>query len=134
MYPLHVAEIADRPSEIRIRSRADGPVERATIPPPGQPPRPDPYASISEVLFRFECGDFEGAMCASEQLMMQIPVLIMPKAELRGEPLSYWQLQLLAYVDGDALVCELLERAQVPCAEAVRVVCELAERRIIALR
>jgi hypothetical protein len=137
MYPLHVAALPDdRTSEIRLRSDAAErpPEERATLPPPGHAPRPGPADSISEVLFRLACGDFAGAMCAAEQLMLQIPVVIVTKEELRCEPLTYWQVQLLAHVDGDAMLCELLERADVPSAEAVRVVCELTERRIIALR
>jgi hypothetical protein len=138
MYPLRVAEITERSSEIRIRSLSDDDdaprQERATVPPPGRAPRPDPSASVGEILFRFQCGDFDGAMCAAEQLMLQIPVLVKAKEELRSEPLSYWQLQVLAHVDGDSMVCEILEEGEVPCAEAVRVVCELSERRIISLR
>jgi hypothetical protein len=127
---LRLAESARRAAEL------DDPAERVTRPPGRitlQPPPSDaPSDTLDEVLFRFSCGDFDGALAAAEALMARVPVVIMPRADLRAEPLGYWHLLLLARIDDEALLGDLL--VDVPPAEAVRLVCELVERHIIALR
>jgi hypothetical protein len=132
---LRRSEEDDESSGVRLaRELDDADSERATIPPPRTTRRP-PRSSVKaldEVLFRFSCGDFDGALAAADALMASVPVVIMPRADLRSEPLGYWALLLLARIDGEAPLADLL--ADVPSAEAVRVVCELVERRIIALR
>jgi hypothetical protein len=144
-------DFEDRTSDVRLRAPADeeddsglrlarefagdaldDTSERTTIPPPRTTSRPRRVESLDEVLFRFSCGDFAGALAAAEALMTRVPVVIMPRDELRAEPLGYWALLLLGRVDGSAPLSELL--ADVPPAEAVRVICDLVERRIIALR
>jgi hypothetical protein len=102
---------------------------RATLQPP---PSAAGFDALDEVLFRFSCGDFDGALAAAEALMTRVPFIIMPRSELRAEPLGYWHLLLLARIDNEAKLTDLL--VDVPAAEAVRLVCELVERRIIALR
>jgi hypothetical protein len=106
------------PSGLRVRAAHD------TL----QPPASD---TLDELLFRFACGDFDRALAAAEALMARVPVLIMPRGELRAEPLGYWHLLVVGRIDGETTLEELL--ADVPSAEGVRVVCELVERRIVAL-
>jgi hypothetical protein len=121
--------------DLARRAEEAEPSERATIPPARttlQPPACVGVGSIDEVLFRFACGDYDGALAASEALMSRIPVVIMPRPELRAEPLGYWHLLLLTRIDDETSLSDLL--ADVPAADAVRLVCELVERRIIALR
>ena len=158
MYPLRAAELKDRSSDIRLRaSAADDarsyparpadeldepdagfdvdPSERVTLTPPGAPPpKADPSASLSEVLFRIACGDHEGALAAADALMERVPVVLMTREQLRSEPLGYWELHLLSHIDTISTLAELLVETDVPASDVVRVVCELAERKIIALR
>jgi hypothetical protein len=116
--------------------------ERETLAPPAAPDRPrsdaprksDPTEALSEVLFRAACGDREGSLVAAEELMARVPVVLMTKEDLRAEPLGYWELHMLAQIDAMSSLAELIDDATVPPAEVVRVVCELVERKIIALR
>ena len=150
MYPLHVAEYLERASEIRMRASADDdtgvfecdepfsePSERATLAPPAAPEtarKGDPSESLNEVLFRIACGDHQGAVTAASALMDRVPVILMTKEQLRPEPLGYWELHLLGRIDAMSTIAELIDDSEVPAADVVRVVCELAERKIIALR
>ncbi len=116
--------------------------ERETLAPPAPfdkrssnaPRKSDPAEALSEVLFRAACGDREGSLVAAEELMARVPVLLMTKEDLRAEPLGYWELHMLAQIDAMSSLAELIDDAAVPPAEVVRVVCELVERKIIALR
>ena len=114
--------------------------ERATLAPPPErrasdvPRKSDPTEAISEVLFRAACGDSDGALTAAEELMARVPVVLMSKDDLRAEPLGYWDLHMLAQIDAMSSLAELIDDAKVPPTEVVRVVCELVERKIIALR
>jgi hypothetical protein len=116
--------------------------ERKTLAPPSfpdktgsdAPRKSDPTEALSEVLFRAACGDREGSLVAAEELMARVPVLLMTREDLRAEPLGYWELHMLAQIDAMSSLAELIDDATVPPAEVVRVVCELVERRIIALR
>src|SRR5215471_21059765 len=101
------------PSGVRVRDPQD------TL----QPPETD---TLDELLFRFACGDFDRALAAAEALMARVPVVIMPRGELRAEPLGYWHLLVVGRIDGETALEALL--ADVPSAEGVRVVCELVER------
>jgi len=98
------------------------------------PRKSDPTEALSEVLFRAACGDLAGSLVAAEELMARVPVLLMTKEDLRSEPLGYWELHMLAQIDAMSSLAELIDDATVPPAEVVRVVCELVERKIIALR
>jgi hypothetical protein len=116
--------------------------ERETLAPPSPserrrsdpPRRVDPGDALSEVLFRAACGDSEGALMAAEALMAKVPVVLMTKESLRSEPLGYWELHMLARIDAMSSLAELIDDGTVPPAEVIRVVCELVERKVIALR
>ncbi len=116
--------------------------ERETLAPPAPhaarrsdaPRRSDPSAAMSEVVFRTACGDHQGAMTAGKELMDRVPVLLMAKGDLRAEPLGYWDVHVLGQIDALTSLAELIDHGDVPPAEVLRVVCELVERKIIALR
>ena len=137
MSPLRATIPEERSSTIQLRAerRDDDECpdtgERPTVPPPGALPR---ASALDEVVFRLACGDFEAALEASDALMERVPVLVMARASLRWEPLGYWELVLVSRVDGEATLSELIDAAELPLAEAVRVICELVERQIVALR
>ncbi len=138
----------DEPHTFRVDEPFDGlddddeatTSERATLAPPPEgstsdvPRKSDPTEAISEVLFRAACGDSNGALTAAEELMARVPVVLMSKDDLRAEPLGYWELHMLAQIDAMSSLAELIDDAKVPPTEVVRVVCELVERKIIALR
>ena len=151
MYPLRDVEQKDRASGVRLRAgwtddtneerdRRDS--ERETLAPPmplerrrsDTPRKLDVADALSEVLFRAACGDHEGALMAAENLMARVPVVLMTKEDLRSEPLGYWDLHLLARIDAMSSLAELIDDGAVPPAEVIRVVCELVERKVIALR
>jgi hypothetical protein len=116
-------------SERKTLAPAAAPSERAS-----EPRKSDPSEALSEVLFRAACGDLQGSLVAAEELMARVPVLLMTKEDLRSEPLGYWELHVLGQIDAMSSLGDLVDDSSVPPAEVVRVVCELVERKIIALR
>jgi hypothetical protein len=147
MSPLRAAEIidldgepslnGDRSSGIRLKSAPEWEAaERPTLIPQarGRKPKPNPSELLDEVLFRIDCGDFDGALTAVDPFLGRVPVLRMTREQLGTEPLDYWELHMVSHIDGRATFLDLIDQADLPLSEATRVFCRLAERGITALR
>ena len=138
--PAREAQTLDEPFEEPHESpiAEPPPTERQTVRPPSFAPARaaprDPSAILDEVLFRAACGDLAGAIVAGEELLERVPVVIMPRKELRAVPLGYWELHLVNHLDGERTLLELCEDARMSTADAIRAVCELVDRKIIAMR
>jgi hypothetical protein len=115
--------------------------ERPTIPSP--PPAPDVSvehirvgAPIDEVLYRMSVGDYDGALSVGESLMVEdpIPLVIVPKLLIAAMKLAHREEYVLSFVDGWSTMREVVEATRLPEVDALRSLCELLEKNILALR
>jgi hypothetical protein len=92
--------------------------------------------SIRALLERFEGRDFIGALALADRVLdaSRVPDLLVPRELLEAFPLDHRTRALLAHVDGIEPLELVLERSGLPLLDAMQLVCELVERRILTLR
>jgi hypothetical protein len=145
-----VARILAPPSS-RLRSAAPPPVEDResgeqlcasecpTLPPPPSV-RIEHFhttpVDMDELLYRLSVGDHEGALGVAESLLREdpIPLIIVAGVLLQAMNLSHRDEYVLSFVDGCSTLGEVVLATGLVKLEALRSVCELLERNVIALR
>jgi hypothetical protein len=110
-------------------ARPSGIVERNT---PLEAPRPG-QEQIEELLFRFEMGDYLGALALSDALLGRRPVLLMPRELTPRLGVEDREAFLLQIIDGLTNVEEVVDASGLPMVEALRSLCSLVQKRIIEL-
>jgi hypothetical protein len=132
-----VPPVAERESGERLCAN-----EHPTIPSP--PPPPDVSiehirlgaAPIDEVLYRMSVGDYDGALTVGQSLMVDdpIPLVIIPKLLIEAMKLAHREEYVLSFVDGWSTMREVVTATRLPEVDALRTLCELLEKSVIALR
>jgi hypothetical protein len=122
------------PTSVSIRlgidgSRPSGIVERNE---PLEAPRPG-QEQIEELLFRFEMGDYLGALALSDSLLGTRPVLLMPRELTPRLGVAEREAFLLQIIDGLTNLEEVVDASGLPMVEALRSLCSLVQKRIIEL-
>lgn len=114
--------------------------QRPTIKPPARSSglrlkASDADLPIQELLARFELGDYLGALAVADTLLddRRKPALRATVDELRAFRLDHREGFLLSLVDGRTSLEGVLEASGLPMIDALRIFCELVEKRIIAL-
>jgi hypothetical protein len=64
----------------------------------------------------------------------KVPVLVTPLAQIDASSVDHRAGFVLSQVDGDTSLQAILDVSGMPPLEALRIVCELARRRVIAFR
>jgi hypothetical protein len=92
--------------------------------------------AIRALLERFEAGDFIGALALADEVLdaSRVPDLLVPRELLEAVPLEHRARALLGHVDGIEPLEVVLERSALPLVDAMQLLCELVERRIVTLR
>lgn len=118
----------------------DGPPSSRDAPPLRPPPlasivRYKTGAPIDEVLYRLSVGDLPGVLDAAESLLDEdcVPILVLPHDVVRDLCLSAREELIVSLIDGHATLEEVIAAAELSLLEGLRTVCELLEKRIIAL-
>lgn len=91
---------------------------------------------VDELLYRFEMGDTAGALDAAQALLDEEPKpIVMMPATLSAELLlGHREEYLLGFIDGHATLEEVIRSTGLSMLEALRSVCDLLDKRVIALR
>jgi hypothetical protein len=92
--------------------------------------------SVDELLYRFSVGDTAGAVDAALELLDEdpIPIVAVPADVMSEMVLEHHASYLLSFVDGQAPLDEIIKATGLPLVEALRAVCELIDKAVIALR
>jgi hypothetical protein len=96
------------------------------------PPRGD--ERIEELLFRFEVGDYLGALSLSDALLGARPARLVSARIARQVGLDDREAMLFHFVDGATSVEDVLKVSGLPMIEALRSLCSLVQKRVVALR
>ncbi len=115
--------------------------QRPTIKPPVRSsglrlkPR-DANLPIEELLARFEVGDYLGALALADTMLddRRIPVLLLDQDELKLAALDHREGFIISLIDGTTSLEAVLDASAMPMLDALRLFCELFERRVIGLQ
>jgi hypothetical protein len=96
----------------------------------------DSLGPMRALLERFEARDFMGALALADDVLdaSRVPDLLVPRELLAAVPLDHRARALLAHIDGVEALEVVLERCGLPMLDAMQLLCELVERRIVTLR
>jgi hypothetical protein len=118
----------------------DAPSSRRSAPTVPPPPiasviRYKSGAPVDELLYRMAMGDSAGALDAAQALFdaRYVPVLILPPLGLGESTLGYREELLLSLVDGKASLPEVIDGSGLEMLDALRALCELIEKDVIAV-
>ncbi len=91
---------------------------------------------IMELLERFDRGDFLGALRSADRLLRnkRIPIVLLPHEHLCELDLDHRAGFVLSLIDGTSSLESILDVSGMPLLESLRVLCDLVEKRAIALR
>ena len=91
---------------------------------------------IQEVLARFELGDFLGALAVAGELLDdgRVPTVIVSRDQLHAFRLEDREELIVSLIDGKTSLEVVLENTGLPMIDALRTLCELVEKRVVALR
>jgi hypothetical protein len=92
-------------------------------------------AMIGRMIEAFDRGDFLGALAVAEQLLgrRRVPVVIALRSQLPHYSLDHREGFVLSLIDGIAPIEQLFDIAGVPMVEVLRLLCQLVEKRVVAL-
>jgi hypothetical protein len=96
------------------------------------PPRGDDR--IEELLFRFEVGDYLGALSLSDALLGARPERLVPADVARRIGLDHREGMLFDQIDGASCLEDVLETTGLPMVDALRSLCSLVQKKVVALR
>jgi hypothetical protein len=128
-----------RHSEIRTRAAAAAAEvdvhERPTVPPPGRPVRVI-ETPLHELLYRFSVGDHRGALATAQVLFDQrlVPVIVAAPDRKKRIAVSSREMDVLQVIDNMTPLEDVLAASGLPLLVALETVCELIDRKIVALR
>ena len=115
--------------------------QRPTIKPPARSSglrlkASDADLPIQELLARFELGDYLGALAVADTLLddRRKPELLLSADDLKEVSLDHRAGFLLSLIDGTASLEAVLDASGMPMIDALRIFCELVEKKIVALR
>jgi hypothetical protein len=108
-----------------------------TVPPPpiASVIRYKSGAPVDELLYRMAMGDAAGAVDAAQALFdaRYVPVLILPPLGLGESTLGYREELLLSLVAGQATLTDVIDGSGLEMIDALRALCELIEKDVIAV-
>jgi hypothetical protein len=109
--------------------------ERPTVPPPGRPQRVI-ETPLHELLYRFSVGDHRGALATAQELLDQrlVPVIVAVPDRKKRLAISHREMDLLQVIDNVTPLEQVLEASGLPMIVALETLCELLDRKIVALR
>jgi hypothetical protein len=90
---------------------------------------------IGTMVEAFDRHDFLGALGIAERLLghRRVPVVIALRSQLQDYHLDHREGFLLSLIDGTAPVDQLFDIAGIPMLEVLRLLCQLVEKRVVAL-
>ncbi len=91
---------------------------------------------VDELLYRIEMGDTAGALDAAQTLLDEepLPIVMMPSTLSAELLLGHREEYLLGFIDGHATLEEVIRSTGMSMLEALRALCGLLDKRVIALR
>jgi hypothetical protein len=92
-------------------------------------------APVDELLYRVAMADYVGALAAAERLFEggYIAVPVLGHLAEQERELGYRERLLMSSVDGSALLEEIIAASGLEMIDALRALCELVEKDIIAV-
>jgi hypothetical protein len=122
--------------ESGIQLTADCP----TLPPPARASEADVVVlrirlvpSIDEILYRLSLGDQKGAFLAAVEFGPLVPRVVAPRVVLAATQLPHLEEYVLSFVDSYSTWAEILESSPFAPADTLGALCELVDKRIIAV-
>jgi hypothetical protein len=92
-------------------------------------------ALIAKMCEAFDRSDFLAAVSLAERLLghRRVPVVIALRSQLNQYSLDHREGFVLSLIDGIAPVEQLFDLAGVPMLEVLRLLCQLVDKRVVAL-
>jgi hypothetical protein len=93
-------------------------------------------ATIRELLERFDRGDYLGALAMADATLddKRVPFVVPSRERIADYELDHRQTYLLSVIDGVSPLEAVLETSGLPLLDALRIFCDLVEKRVVALR
>lgn len=90
---------------------------------------------IGKMVEAFDRGDFLGALAVADRLLgrRRVPVVIALRSQIHQYSLDHREGFLLSLIDGVEPVEHLFDVAGIPMLEVLRLLCQLVEKRVVAL-
>lgn len=90
---------------------------------------------IGTMVEAFDRSDFLGALGVAERLLghRRVPVVIALRSQLQEYRLDHREGFLLSLIDGSSPIEQLFDLAGIPMLEVLRLLCQLVEKRVVAL-
>jgi hypothetical protein len=111
---------------------------RSTAPaPPSHRYSARPPASnerIEELIFRFEMGDYLGALSLSDALLCARPERLVPAPMVRKMGLGHRESLLFELVDNTSCLEDVIAASGLSMVEALRALCVLVQKKLLELR
>jgi hypothetical protein len=93
-------------------------------------------ATIRELLERFDRGDYLGALAMADATLddKRVPFVVPSRKELADYELDHREAYLLSVIDGVSPLEAVLVTSGMPLLDALRIFCDLVEKRVVVLR
>jgi hypothetical protein len=95
---------------------------------------PRGHERIEELVFRFEVGDYLGALSLSDALLRARPERLVSASVARRMGLDNREAMLFDLIDDRSCLEDVLETSGLPMLDALRSLCSLVQKKVIAVR